>query len=294
MSKPEKIFSVENTIEMEAPVVQINTEKKLRGNNIEIKNVSVSFKTPKGVYTAVKDISLSVKKGEIVSLIGHSGCGKSTLMGTISGMVKPTEGSVFVNGAMITRPGPDRGIVFQNYSLLPWLTVYRNIYEAVDSAIKNKSAAEKKELVENNLKMVKLWEHKDKLPGQLSGGMKQRVAIARAFAINPSVLLLDEPFGALDALTKSSMHVELLKLWNLDNREKTIVMVTHDIEEAIFLSDRVVVMNNGPASTIKEIVDVPLPRPRNKKLIVHDETYMAIHDKLLNLLIDKFSIDDIH
>ena len=264
------------------------------GKSIEIENVTVSFKTPKGIYTAVKDISLSVKKGEIVSLIGHSGCGKSTLMGTISGMVKPTAGIVRANGNEITKPGPDRGIVFQNYSLLPWLTVYQNIYEAVDSAIKYKTTAEKKELVLNNLKMVKLWEHKDKLPGQLSGGMKQRVAIARAFAINPSILLLDEPFGALDALTKSSMHVELLKLWNLDNREKTIVMVTHDIEEAIFLSDRVVVMNNGPEATIKEIVEVPLPRPRNKKEIVHDEMYMAIHDRLLNLLIDKFSIDDIN
>jgi nitrate/nitrite transport system ATP-binding protein len=262
--------------------------------SIEMDNVTVSFKTPAGVYTAVKDISLSIKKGEIVSIIGHSGCGKSTLMSTVSGMVAPSNGSVTANGIVVTKPGPDRGIVFQNYSLLPWLTVYKNIYEAVDAALKDTSAAEKKELVENNLKMVKLWEHKDKLPGQLSGGMKQRVAIARAFAINPSILLLDEPFGALDALTKSSMHVELLKLWNLDNREKTIVMVTHDIEEAIFLSDRVVVMNNGPAATIKEIVDVPLPRPRNKKEIVHDESYMAIHDKLLNLLIDKFSIDDIH
>ena len=261
---------------------------------IEINNVTVSFKTPKGIYTAINDISLSVKKGEIVTLIGHSGCGKSTLMGTISGMVKPTTGTVAANGKVVNKPGPDRGIVFQNYSLLPWLTVYRNIYEAVDSAIKGKSAAEKKELVENNLKMVKLWEHKDKLPGQLSGGMKQRVAIARAFAINPSILLLDEPFGALDALTKSSMHVELLKLWNLDHREKTIVIVTHDIEEAIFLSDRVVVMNNGPAATIKEIVDVHLIRPRNKKEIVHDPEYMRIHDKLLNLLIDKFSIEDIH
>ncbi len=261
---------------------------------IEINNVTVSFKTPKGVYTAVNDISLSVKKGEIVTLIGHSGCGKSTLMNTISGMVKPTSGSVTANGKTVTKPGPDRGIVFQNYSLLPWLSVYRNIYEAVDSAIKGKSAAEKKELVENNLKMVKLWEHKDKLPGQLSGGMKQRVAIARAFAINPSILLLDEPFGALDAITKSSMHVELLKLWNLDHREKTIVMVTHDIEEAIFLSDKIVVMNNGPAATIKEIVEVHLPRPRNKKEIVHDPEYMRIHDKLLNLLIDKFSIEDIN
>ena len=264
------------------------------GKSIEIQNVTVSFKTDKGIFTAVKDISLSVKKGEIISLIGHSGCGKSTLMNAISGMVKPTAGKVKANGNIVSKPGPDRGIVFQNYSLLPWLTVYKNIYEAVDSAIKYKTSAEKKELVANNLRMVKLWEHKDKLPGQLSGGMKQRVAIARAFAISPSILLLDEPFGALDALTKSSMHVELLKLWNLDNRQKTIVMVTHDIEEAIFLSDRVVVMNNGPESTIREIVDVPLSRPRNKKEIVHDKTYMDIHDKLLNLLIDKFSIDDIH
>lgn len=266
----------------------------LNQDSIAVNNVTVSFKTPKGIYTAVQDISLTIKKGEIVSLIGHSGCGKSTLMGTISGMVKPTKGTVIANGNVVTNPGPDRGIVFQNYSLLPWLSVYRNIYEAVDAALKNKPAAEKKELVEKNLKMVNLWPHKDKLPGQLSGGMKQRVAIARAFAINPSILLLDEPFGALDALTKSNMHLELLKLWNLDNREKTIVMVTHDIEEAIFLSDRVVIMNNGPAATIKEIVDIPLPRPRNKKEIVHDAEYIRIHDKLLNLLIEKFSIDDIH
>jgi nitrate/nitrite transport system ATP-binding protein len=260
---------------------------------IELNNVTVGFKTQKGTYTAVKEISLTVQKGEIVCLIGHSGCGKSTLMGTISGMVKPSAGEVVANGKKIAGPGPDRGIVFQNYSLLPWLSVYRNIYEAVDSALKDLSKTEKRNLVERQLKMVHLWDHKDKLPGQLSGGMKQRVAIARAFAINPSILLLDEPFGALDALTKSNMHVELLKMWNLDNRDKTIVMVTHDIEEAIFLSDRVVVMNNGPAATIKEIVQVPLERPRNKKDIVHDPVYMTIHDRLLNLLIDKFSIDDI-
>ncbi len=262
--------------------------------SIDVNNVTVSFKTPTGTYTAIKDISLTVQKGEIVSLIGHSGCGKSTLMGTISGMVKATSGEVIANGKKVTAPGPDRGIVFQNYSLLPWLTVYKNILVAVDSALPELTMAEKIELVEKNLKMVNLWEHKDKLPGHLSGGMKQRVAIARAFSINPKILLLDEPFGALDALTKSSMHIELLKLWNLDNREKTIVMVTHDIEEAIFLSDRVVVMNNGPAATIKEIVDVPLIRPRNKKEIVHDPKYMEIHDRLLGLLIDKFSINDEH
>ena len=261
--------------------------------SVDIKNVTVSFKTHKGVFTALKEISLQIKKGEIVTLIGHSGCGKSTLMNTISGMVTPSEGEVIANDKKVMGPGPDRGIVFQNYSLLPWLSVYNNVFVAVDSVLKGISEDEKHEIVNKNLKMVNLWEHKDKLPGQLSGGMKQRVAIGRAFAINPSILLLDEPFGALDALTKGTMHIELLKLWNLDHREKTIVMVTHDIEEAIFLSDRVVVMNNGPAATIKEIVDVPLSRPRNKKDIVHDPIYTAIHDKLLGLLTDKFSIDDI-
>lgn len=278
----------------EVVAAPVKTTKHDRTDAIKIQNVTVSFKTKKGIYTALDNISLDVKKGEIVTLIGHSGCGKSTLMNTISGMVTPTEGKVIANGNIVKGPGPDRGIVFQNYSLLPWLTVFQNIYVAVDSAIKDMPAAEKKELVEKNLQMVNLWEHRHKLPGHLSGGMKQRVAIARAFAINPSILLLDEPFGALDALTKSSMHIELLKLWNLDNRNKTIVMVTHDIEEAIFLSDRVVVMNNGPAATIKEIVDIPLERPRNKKSIVHLDGYMETHDKLLNLLIDKFDINDIH
>ena len=259
---------------------------------IKIDNVTVSFKGQKGIFTAIKDISLTVKNGEIVSLIGHSGCGKSTLMNTISGMVTPSKGKVTANGNVVEGPGPDRGIVFQNYSLLPWLSVYKNIYEAVDAVMKDKTPAEKREIVESNLEMVNLIAHKDKLPGQLSGGMKQRVAIARAFAINPSILLLDEPFGALDALTKGSMHIELLKLWNLDNRNKTIVMVTHDIEEAIFLSDRVVVMNNGPEATIKEIVDINLPRPRNKKDIAHEPEYMRVHDQLLNLLFVKFSIED--
>jgi nitrate/nitrite transport system ATP-binding protein len=262
------------------------------GTSIDVRGLTISFKTPKGVYTAVKDIDLTIGRGEIISIIGHSGCGKSTLMNAISGMVKPTSGEVIANDKAVKGPGPDRGVVFQNYSLLPWLSVYRNIYEAVDSVMTDKTKAEKQAIVEANLTMVNLWAHKDKLPGQLSGGMKQRVAIARAFAINPSILLLDEPFGALDALTKGAMHIELLKLWNLDNRAKTIVMVTHDIEEAIFLSDRVVVLNNGPAATIREIVDVPLARPRHKKAIAHDPVYIDIHDRLLSLLFDKFSIED--
>ncbi len=259
---------------------------------ISIKNVSVSFKTKKGVFNALNNISLDIKRGEIVTLIGHSGCGKSTLMNTVSGMVAPTSGSVIANDKIVKGPAPDRGIVFQNYSLLPWLSVFQNIYEAVDSVMKDKTAAEKREIVNKNLDMVNLMSHKNKLPGQLSGGMKQRVAIARAFAISPTILLLDEPFGALDALTKSDMQIELLKLWNLANRDKTIVMVTHDVEEAIFLSDRVVVMNNGPAATIKKIVEINLPRPRNKKDIAHDPEYMKIHDELLTLLFHKFSIND--
>lgn len=260
---------------------------------IAVKNVTISFKTNgKGTFTAVKDINLTIGKGEIVSIIGHSGCGKSTLMNSISGMVTPSSGEVTINGNKVTGPGPDRGIVFQNYSLLPWMSVYKNVYEAVDSVLKDKTAAEKREIVEYNLTMVNLAQHKEKLPSQLSGGMKQRTAIARAFATNPSVLLLDEPFGALDALTKGSMHVELLKIWNLNKRQQTIVMVTHDIEEAIFLSDRVVVMNDGPEATLREIVDINLPRPRNKKEIIHLPEYMDVHDKLLGLLVKNLSIED--
>ena len=177
------------TLELNSRVIEIDTAvDAAEQKSIEINNVTVSFKTPNGVYTAVKDISLEIKKGEIIALIGHSGCGKSTLMGTISGMVKPTSGEVIANGNVVSKPGPDRGIVFQNYSLLPWLSVYGNIYEAVDAALKGKTPAEKKALVEKNLKMVNLWSHKDKLPGHLSCGMKQRVAIARAFAINPTIL----------------------------------------------------------------------------------------------------------
>src|SRR5688572_1420898 len=259
---------------------------------LKIENMEIAFDTPKGQFVAVRDVNLEIMKGEIVSIIGHSGCGKSTILNAIGGMVFPSGGSVVVNEKAVKGPGPDRGIVFQNYSLLPWLTVYENIYQAVDAALSGKLKDEKKELVEKYLKMVNLWDHRDKFPKQISGGMKQRTAIARAFAINPDVLLLDEPFGALDALTKGALHIELLKMWNLTQRSKTIVMVTHDIEEAVFLSDRIVVMNNGPAATIREIEEVHLPRPRNKKDIVNQEEYKVIRERLLNLLMDKVEIDE--
>ena len=258
---------------------------------LKIENLEISFQTLKGKFVAVKDINLEIEKGQIISIIGHSGCGKSTILNAIAGMLLPSKGQVLLKDKMIQGPGPDRGMVFQNYSLLPWLTVYENIFEAVDAAVKDKTKVEKNELVEKYLKMVTLWDHREKHPKQLSGGMKQRVAIARAFAIDPEVLLLDEPFGALDALTKSALHIELLKMWNLTKRSKTIILVTHDIEEAIFLSDRIVVMNNGPAATIREIEDVHLPRPRDKRETVNLDEYKIIRDRLLSLLVEKVVVE---
>lgn len=255
--------------------------------NLKIENMEIAF----GRFVAVRDVNLEIKK-EIVSIIGHSGCGKSTILNAIGGMVFPSAGSVTINDRVVKGPGPDRGIVFQNYSLLPWLTVYQNIYQAVDAAVTRASKEEKEAVVEKYLKMVNLWDHRGKYPKQISGGMKQRVAIARAFAIDPDMLLLDEPFGALDALTKAALHIELLKMWNLTHRSKTIVMVTHDIEEAVFLSDRIIVMSNGPAATIREIEEVHLPRPRNKKDTVNLPEYKMIRERLLSLLMDKVAVDE--
>ena len=256
---------------------------------LKLREVTVSFDTPKGTFTAVRDINLTVARGEIASIIGHSGCGKSTILNAIGGLVTPSAGEMVLGGITIDSPGPDRGIVFQHYSLLPWLTVYQNIFEAVDSVRKDKTRTEKGELVESFLRKVRLWDHRDKRPAQISGGMKQRVAVARAFAIHPEVLLLDEPFGALDALTKASLHEELVELLQMDNQTDTAVLVTHDIEEAIFLSDKIVVMTNGPEATVAEIINVPIPHPRDKREIVHLKEYVEVHDRLLYLLMDAFA-----
>jgi len=257
--------------------------------HLQLQGVAREFATPGGHFVAVKNFTLDIARGEFVTLIGHSGCGKSTVLNILAGLLAPSDGQVLLDGHAITEPGPDRGIVFQNYSLLPWLSVRDNVYEAVDAALRDKSRAEKAALVDRVLRGVGLWDHRTKRPHQISGGMKQRVAVARAFAIHPEVLLLDEPFGALDALTRASLQEQLLRLWSLDTNTETVVMVTHDIDEAIYLSDRIVVMTNGPAATIGEILDVPLPRPRDKRAIVHDSAYADLKDRLLYLLTVAFA-----
>ncbi len=250
---------------------------------LEIEGVGKSF----GRYAALEGVNLSIQRGEFVSLIGHSGCGKSTLLNLIAGLSKPTAGRLTLEGDPITKPGADRGMVFQHHSLLPWLSVYGNVYAAVDSVFRDRrliKQAEKAERIERILHVVGLWEHRNKKPGELSGGMRQRCAVARAFAVQPRVLLLDEPFGAVDALTKSALHDELISLWSLEQTTETVIMVTHDIDEAIYLSDRIVVMTNGPAATIREIVNVPLGRPRDKRGMLHDPAYADVKDHLIELL----------
>lgn len=258
---------------------------------IRIENLTKEFTVGKQKTVAVHDVNLDVKQGEFIAFIGHSGCGKSTVLSMIAGLIEPTAGQVMVEGRIVKGPGWDRAMVFQNYSLLPWLTVQENVFEAVSSVYeKNLAGKDKQKLTDDALQMVNLWQHRHKKPAQLSGGMKQRVAIARAFAIEPDVLLLDEPFGALDALTKGTMHDELLRMWRENKgRHQTIFMVTHDMDEAIFLADRIVVMTNGPAATIGEIIEVDIERPRNKRQVIHHPHYADIRERLLELLEEKHS-----
>jgi len=251
---------------------------------LSIRDVMKAFDTPTGKMIALRDINLDVKRGEFITFIGHSGCGKSTLLTIVAGLSRQTSGEVSLNGKPISGPGPDRGVVFQNYSLLPWLSVRENVFEAVDAVYRTKSGPEKQTLVDDFLGKVGLAEHRHKKPSQISGGMKQRVAIARAFATHPKVMLLDEPFGALDALTRGSLQEELMQMWAGENQTETVIMVTHDIDEAIYLSDRIIVMTNGPEATIGEIIEVNLPRPRVKQALIHTSQWTEIKDRLLYLL----------
>jgi nitrate ABC transporter ATP-binding subunit len=255
---------------------------------LSLRHLHKVFGTSKGPYVALQDVSLNIRRGEFVALIGHSGCGKSTLLNMIAGLDRPTEGSIELEGSPVTAPGPDRAMVFQNYSLLPWMTVRENVYEAVDSAFPSMGKKEAHEQTDRFLALVGLGDAAHKKPHQLSGGMKQRVAIARAFAVHPKVLLLDEPFGALDALTKAALHEQLVNMWSLEQKTETVIMVTHDVDEAIYLADRVIVMTNGPAANVGQIIDVNLPRPRNKRQMVHTAEYADIKDQLLYLLTETY------
>ncbi len=252
--------------------------------------VSKVYDTPQGSYVVLNDVQLSIRQGEFICVIGHSGCGKSTLLNMVSGFSQPTAGTVHLKGASITEPGPDRMVVFQNYSLLPWLTAFENVYLAVDAVYANKPEAEKRAIVRDHLNMVGLSDAMDKKPPQLSGGMKQRVAIARALTTRPQVLILDEPFGALDAITKEELQEELLKIWN-DHR-CTVLMITHDIDEALFLADRLVMMTNGPAAKIGEALTIPFDRPRNRDRIMEDPEYYKLRNHALDFLYNRFAHDD--
>ncbi|OUL34524.1 nitrate ABC transporter ATP-binding protein [Nostoc sp. 106C] len=259
-------------------------------NFLVIEGVSKIYATPEGPYPVLDGIDLKVREGEFVCLIGHSGCGKSTLLNMVSGFNTPSDGVVLLQDQPITEPGPDRMMVFQNYCLLPWLSVFDNVYLAVDAVFPKKTEAEKRAIVREHLAMVGLTEAADKKPSQISGGMKQRVAIARALSIRPQVLILDEPFGALDAITKEELQEELLQIWR--DHQVTVLMITHDIDEALFLADRVVMMTNGPAAQIGEILDIPFSRPRNRRRIMEDPKYYNLRNYALDFLYRRFAQDD--
>ena len=250
---------------------------------IQVQGVEQTFKTSKGPFVALRDINLTVAKGEFVALIGHSGCGKSTLLNLIAGLTLPTQGSLICANREIAGPGPERGVVFQNHSLLPWLTCFENVYLAVERVFgATESRAQLKARTDAALAMVGLTQAAQKRPGEISGGMKQRVGIARALSMEPKVLLLDEPFGALDALTRAKLQDELLQI--VAKTQSTVVMVTHDVDEAVLLADRIVMMTNGPAATIAEILSVELPRPRDRIELAEDSRYVHYRKAVIDFL----------
>jgi nitrate/nitrite transport system ATP-binding protein len=234
----------------------------------------------------LRQISLTVERGEFISIIGHSGCGKSTLLNIIAGLTNATSGVVLLDGKHVDSPGPDRAVVFQNHSLLPWLTVYENVKLAVDKVFgRRKSAAERRDWTMRNLELVQMVQAADKRPSEISGGMKQRVGLARALAMEPKVLLLDEPFGALDALTRAHLQDQVMQIHaTLGN---TAIMITHDVDEAVLLSDRIVMMTNGPAARIGEILPVPLARPRRRLDLVAEPTYLRCRSAVLKFLYER-------
>tara|TARA_R110002049_G_scaffold2743_5_gene21242 strand:- start:134567 stop:135412 length:846 start_codon:yes stop_codon:yes gene_type:complete len=253
---------------------------------LNISSVDMVFPTPKGEFTALTDINLKIDRGEFVTLIGHSGCGKSTVLNIVAGLHQATSGGVILNDREVTEPGPERAVVFQNHSLLPWLTAYENVELAVKQVFsKTKSKAEMKEWIEHNLHLVHMDHAMHKRPDEISGGMKQRVGIARALSMQPEILLMDEPFGALDALTRAHMQDSLMEIQNELNN--TVIMITHDVDEAVLLSDRIVMMTNGPSATIGEILPINLERPRDRVSLASEPEYIKLRQAVLAFLYEK-------
>ena len=264
------------------------TETLPRNGFLEIENLVKSYPTQdKGKFTVLDHVNLTINEDEYISVIGHSGCGKSTLLKIIGGFEKATSGSVRLDGKEIRKPGADRMMVFQNYSLLPWLTVRENIRLAVDEVLKNANRAEKISIVNEHLAMVNLTPAADKYPDEISGGMKQRVGIARALAIRPKMLLMDEPFGALDALTRGKLQRQVLDIW--EHHRQAVMMITHDVDEAIYMSDRIILMTNGPSAKIGEILKVPFEHPRDRIAMRNSTEYFELRNHALNFLDQNFT-----
>lgn len=253
---------------------------------LELSQVDMVFPTKKGDFVALDNVSLKIDQGEFISLIGHSGCGKSTVLNIVAGLYEATQGGVILEGKEVNQPGPERAVVFQNHSLLPWLTAYENVELAVKQVFKGKkSKPEIKDWIEHNLELVHMSHALHKKPGEISGGMKQRVGIARALAMQPKVLLMDEPFGALDALTRAHLQDSLMEIQN--ELKNTVIMITHDVDEAVLLSDRIVMMTNGPAATIGEVLDVKLERPRNRVALADNAEYNHYRSQVLKFLYER-------
>ncbi|MFM6181193.1 MAG: ABC transporter ATP-binding protein [Dolichospermum sp.] len=268
-----------------------NITERQRNGFLEIENLVKSYPTPdKGKFVVLNNINLTIGEDEYISVIGHSGCGKSTLLKIIGGFEKATSGSVRLQGKEIRKPGADRMMVFQNYSLLPWLTVRENIRLAVDEVLKNANRAEKISIVNEHLAMVNLTAAADKYPDEISGGMKQRVGIARALAIRPKMLLMDEPFGALDALTRGKLQRQVLDIW--EHHRQAVMMITHDVDEAIYMSDRIILMTNGPSANIGEILTVPFAHPRDRMAMRNSTEYFELRNHALNFLDQNFTPEE--
>jgi nitrate/nitrite transport system ATP-binding protein len=253
---------------------------------LQLDHVGIEFPTHKGPFRALQGVDLKINQGEFISLIGHSGCGKSTVLNIVAGLYQATEGGVVLEKKEVASPGPDRAVVFQNHSLLPWLTCYQNVELAVKEVFKGKKTkAQMHEWIAHNLELVHMSHAQDKYPDEISGGMKQRIGIARALAMQPKVLLMDEPFGALDALTRAHLQDSLMEIQqDLNN---TVIMITHDVDEAVLLSDKIVMMTNGPAATIGEILEVKLERPRNRVALADDSEYNRYRSQVLKFLYER-------